>query len=127
MYINPANTPTHESMSLDERHHFLILDDRNGWQSSEQLQDLRAASYRTTCQFPDDKRMALNVFAMKKRYEPELATAQVFHPDRGINKHQLLVEGDGRRRRIFRRPGSLPPNAASLLALSRAIRASSPA
>jgi hypothetical protein len=38
--------------------------------------------------------MALNVFAMKKRYEPELAMAQVLDPDRGINKHQLLAAGD---------------------------------
>ena len=92
--INPANTPAHESMSLDERHHFLILDDRHGWQSSEQLQDFRAADYRTTCSFADNERMAVNVLVMKKRYEPELGMAQVLHPDRGINKHQWLAVGD---------------------------------
>jgi hypothetical protein len=49
MYIDLANTPTHEAMPLDERHHFFILHDRHGWQSPEQLQDLRAAAYGTTC------------------------------------------------------------------------------
>ena len=77
-----------------ERHHFLILDDRHGWQSSEQLQDFNAADYRTTCQFADDERMAVNVLAMKKRYEPELVMAQVLDPDRGINKHQWLAVAD---------------------------------
>jgi len=91
MYIDPANTPTHEAMPLDERHHFFILHDRHGWQSPEQLQDLRAAAYGTTCQFADNKRMALNFGAMKKRDEPELAMAQMLHPDRGINKHQRLA------------------------------------
>src|ERR1700733_1481194 len=128
MPINPANAPPHEAMSLDERHRFLILDDRHGWQSSEQLQDLRAAHYRTTRQFADNKRMALNVLATKKRYETEMTMAQGLHPDRGVNKHQRLMRGGrGRRRRIFLRSGSLPPSAASLLALSRATRASSPA
>jgi hypothetical protein len=88
MYIDPANTPTHESMPLDERHHFFILHDRHGWQSPEQLQDLRAGAYGTTGQFADNKRMALNFGAMKKRDEPELAMAQMLHPDRGINQHQ---------------------------------------
>src|SRR6266566_3038742 len=70
----------------------------------------------------------LNFGAMKKRDELELAVAQMLHPDRGIHKHQRLARGArGRRRRIFRRRGSLPPRAASLLALSRATRASSPA
>jgi len=93
MYIDPANTPTHEAMPLDEGHHLLILRDRHGWQSPEQLQDLRAAAYRTTCQFADNEGMALNFGAMKKRDEPELATVQMFHPDRGINKHQRLALG----------------------------------
>jgi len=70
----------------------------------------------------------LNFGAMKKRDEPELAMAQMLHPDRGIHKHQRLARGArGRRRRIFRTRGSLLPIAASLLALSRATRASSPA
>jgi len=120
MYIDPANAPTHEAMPLDERHHFLILHDRHGWQSPEQLQDLRAAAYGSTCQFADNKTMALNFGVMKKRDEPELAMAQMLHPDRGIHKYQRLARGArGRRRRIFRTRGSLPPIAASLLALSR--------
>jgi len=128
MYIDPADAPTHEAMSLDECHHFLIVHDRNSWQSPEQLQDLRAAAYRTTCQFADDKGMALDLGTMEKRDEPELAMAQMLHPDRGIHKYQRLARGArGRRRRIFRTRGSLPPIAASLLALSRATRASSPA
>jgi hypothetical protein len=94
MHINPANSSTHEAMSVDEGHHFLILNDRHGWQSSEQLQDLRAVNYRTTCQFADDKWMALNVLAMKKRYQPELAMAQVLQPDRGIYKHQWFAAED---------------------------------
>ena len=44
MYIDPANTSTHEAMSLDERHRFLILHDPHGWQSSEQLQDLSSGA-----------------------------------------------------------------------------------
>jgi hypothetical protein len=91
MYIDPADTPTHEAMPLDERHHLLILHDRHGWQAPEQLQDLRAAVYGATCQFADNKWMALNFGAMKKRDEPEVAMAQMFHPDRGINKHQRLA------------------------------------
>jgi hypothetical protein len=35
--------------------------------------------------------MALHFRAMKKRDEPELAMAQMFHPDRGINKRQRLA------------------------------------
>ena len=88
---HPANTPTHEAMPLDERHHFFILHDRHGWQSPEQLQDLRAVAYGTTCQFADNKRMAVNFGAMKKRDEPELAMAQMLHPDRGVDKHQRLA------------------------------------
>jgi hypothetical protein len=123
MHINPANTPTHEARPFDERHPFLILHDLHGGQSSEQLQDLRAAAYGTTCQFADNKGMALNFGTMKKRDEPELAMAQMLHPDRGIHKHQrLAIAAGGRRRRIFCRRGSLPPSAASLLALSRAIQ-----
>src|SRR4029077_2090742 len=55
MYIDPADTPTHEAMPLAERHHLLILHDRHGWQAPEQLQDLRAAVYGATCQFADNK------------------------------------------------------------------------
>ena len=91
MYIDPANAPTHEAMPLDERDHFFILRDRHGWQSPEQLQDLRAAPYETTGQFADNKRMALNFGPMKKRDEPELAMAQMLHPYRGINKHHRLA------------------------------------
>jgi hypothetical protein len=91
MYIDPANTPTHKAMALNERHHLLILHDRQGWQSPEQLQDLRAPVYGTTCQFVNNKRMALNFGTMKKRDEPELAMAQMLHPDGGINKHQRLA------------------------------------
>jgi hypothetical protein len=94
MYIKPAKASTHEAMSLDEGHHFLIFDDWHGWQSSEQLQDLRAANYRTACQFADDKWMALNVLAMKQRHQPKLAMAQVLHPDRGIYQHQWLSAGE---------------------------------
>src|SRR2546430_15044528 len=127
MYIDPANTPTHEAMPLDERHHFLILHDRHGWQSPEQLQDLRAVAYGSTCQFADNKRMALNFGAMKKRDELELAVAQMLHPDRGIHKHQPLARrARGRRRRIFGGPGCAPPLAAGHLAVSRAPRAASP-
>jgi hypothetical protein len=93
MYIDPADAPTHEAMSLDECHHFLILHDRNSWQSPEQLQDLRAAAYRPTCQFADDKRMALDLGAMEKRDEPELAMAQMLDPDRRVNEHQGLAIG----------------------------------
>jgi hypothetical protein len=89
-HIDPANTPTHEAVTLDECNHFFILYDRHGWQSPEQLQGLRAAAYGTTCQFADNKRMALNFGAMKKRDEP-LAMAQMLHPDRGINKHRRLA------------------------------------
>ncbi len=66
MYIDPADALTHEAMPLDKRHDFLILHDRNGWQSSEQLQNLRAAAYGATCQLADNKGMALNFGAMKK-------------------------------------------------------------
>jgi hypothetical protein len=66
-------------MPLDQRHHFFILHERHGRQSPEQLQDLRTAAYGTTCQFADNKRMALNFGATKKRDEPELATAQMLH------------------------------------------------
>src|SRR5205807_8293259 len=109
-------------------HQFLILHARPGWQSPEQWQGLRAVAYGSTCLFADNKWRALNFGAMKKRDGLELAVAQLLHPDRGIHKHQPLARrARGRRRRIFRRRGSLPPIAASLLALSRATRASSPA
>jgi len=94
MYINPANAPTHEAMSLDEGQHLLIFGDRHRWQPSEQLQDLRAANYRTASQFADNKWMALNVLAMKQRHQPELAMAQVLDPDRSIHQHQRLSSGD---------------------------------
>jgi len=93
MHIDPANTPAHEAMPLDERYHFLVLRDPHGWQSPEPLQDLSAAGYGTTCQLADDKRMALNFGTMKKRDEPALATAQMLHPDRRINQHQRPALG----------------------------------
>jgi hypothetical protein len=93
MYVDPANTPTHEALAIEERHYFVVLHNLHGWQSPQQLQDFRAAAYGTTCQFADNKGMALHFGTMKKRDEPMMSMAEMLHPHRGINKHQRLATG----------------------------------
>ncbi len=126
MYIDPTEALIHKAMPFDERHGFLIFHDSRRWQLPKQLQNLGAPAEGTTCQFADDKRVTLNFGALQKRNQPDVAPAQMLHPDRGVDQYQR-PSAAGRRRRIFRRRVSLPPKAASLLALSRAIKASSPA
>jgi len=66
--IDPANAPTHEAMPLDERHHFFILHDPARMAiSGANCRISERRLYGTTCQFADNKRMALHFGETKKR------------------------------------------------------------
>src|SRR5258708_2211605 len=70
--------------------------------------------------------MASDLFTLEQVREPVIALAQVFDPYRGVgqgHRERLLTT---RRRRGALSDGSLPPSAASRLALSRAMSALSP-
>jgi len=126
MHVNPPQTASHQAMTLDERVHLRIRCRWDGREFSEKAENRIPFTEVSARQLADHKGMAADFARFEQPSKGRVVSAEVIHPDGGIYENQRDRAG-ARRRRIGRRSRSLPPSAASLRALSRAINASSPA
>lgn len=125
MHVDPPETAPHETVRLDERQDLPVVGERPARQGRQQLEDLAPAPQGPARELADHEGMTRDFFGLEAGGERSVAAAQVVDPDGGIGEDQ--GRGLGLRRRIGASLRSVPPSAARRRALSRAIRASSPA
>jgi len=129
MNVHPADTAAGELVTVDELEDLVIVRGRRPWHLPEKTKDLGTSLQSAECQLTQDEWMDENEPLAQKAFQPLVAAAQVIDPNRRVDEDQEGVLRVRRERRLGT-PRSLfsePPSAASLRALSRAIRASRPA
>src|SRR5712692_6412674 len=129
MDVHPAHAAASEVVSVDELEGLVVAGGLCPRHFLEKTEHLGAPLQPAERQLTHDERVDENEPALQKGREPRVAFAQMIDPDRCVDENQrgVLPEGRARRRGARRRSLSEPPSAASLRALSRAIKASRPA
>jgi hypothetical protein len=126
--IDPAQAAAHQTVGLDERQDFLVLDDRSSREISQELEDLSSILQQTTGELSRHEGMTEHLLIKKQLAEVLVGSSKVVDPYRRVDEDHAGFERARVRRRGMRRALlSDPPNAASRLALSRATSASRPA
>ena len=109
-------------MLLNEIQYFIVRYALDGRERVEKSKKFFSSLQIATCQLSNDHRMACNLVSQQQFAEAVMAIPQVVDPYRSVDKdHDGIL-----RRGIGRNPRSDLPSLASLIALARAIRASSP-
>ena len=118
--IDPSDSQPMERMPFNEGHDFQVAGDDWRRKCCQQIEDSLALPDVPTGQFTPHKGMKQHFADVEQYTELGMAPPQVLDPHRRVDKHGQRAAA-GRRRRIGRRAGSLPPSAASRLALSVAM------
>ena len=77
MSVYPADSPTHEAVALNKRHHFIVAARGNTWQTKKQRQYFRAAMQRAARQFANDEWVAFHFFAAEQGTERSVAPPEM--------------------------------------------------
>lgn len=124
--VNPAQPATPKATGVEEGDDLSMS---RRWKVGKLFQQgdcLRAAAQGSARELPDDEIVAADQPGFEEGAQVRAIVAKMRNPDGAVREdHRRL--GRARLRGALRAAGSVPPNEASRLALSRAISASSPA
>ena len=125
MHINVPQTFSHKAIVFDKLHYFFMLSPDCPGKPLQKRNNLRPVPEIATRKFADDERMAHHPAPMQQGFQSDGSLPQMRHPNRSVNQDHVMTlpffcGGSS--------PGcfSVPAKAASLLALSLAIKASRP-
>jgi hypothetical protein len=122
VYVNVADTATHELLPLDKEENFRILGHDAPRQSFEREEHLLAVTEISAGELAHHERVRQHLRIAQERNQTIVAVAKVIHPYGGVNDdHAARVL----RRRAGSSCGSEPPSRAKRRALSRSISAAS--
>src|SRR5688572_13401931 len=124
MRVDPTDAATMEAPRLDQIQDFLMRGDVRLREVREQLENLTPVLEASAREFSDDERVAVHHVIDEQSLQARTSDSKVIDPDRSVGEdHAALLD---LRRRVGRRPRSVPPSSARRRALSRAINASRP-
>ncbi len=122
--IDPADTSATELPALNQSQDLVVLGDREMWERAQQTHDLCTVAQGAERKLADHEWVSQHITSVEALGQEITPLSQVVDPDRRVDERHAAP--DDRLRRADRRPRSLPPRAASLLALSRVMSASRP-
>jgi hypothetical protein len=123
MNINETEARTGQAVPFDEREELVIVNRRNRGKLGEKGQNLLPVFQMTARKLSDNERMAHHVSVLEESRESRIPAVQMVHPDRCVHQDH---DPPCRRRWIGPSFFSVPPSAASLRLLSRAMMDSRP-
>lgn len=122
--VDVSKSSSHERASFDEGERFRMRGDDRTPEFLKSRDDFRSIRYCPAGNFADHERVRRNNALTQDENEVWIAHSEMVDPHGSIDEDHGSVE---RLRGIFSNWGSDPPSLASLRALSRSIRAMSPA
>lgn len=128
MHIDPANALSSQALPLYQRDYFPVSGVRGCRKAAQQAQNLATLPQPAQRQLTDHEGVREHPARVEQLRKGRAPAPQMFNPNGSVDERQRRARRAGDlRRRVSRMAGSLPASAARRRALSRAIRASSPA
>jgi hypothetical protein len=123
MEIDPAHASTEQALLFKQTQDVIVVCNFNLRQRFQKPEHFVPVADRATGKLANYKWVAKNAAFFQQTAKFAITAAQVLNPHGCVDKRHRLP---ARRRRIFFKPFSVPPNFASRRALSRATSASNP-
>ena len=89
MCIDPADPSSLEPVRVDEMQHLFMSGERNCRECIQQAEDLVSPPQVATRQLADNERMADGLSFVQQLREMTVPSAQVIHPDGGVDENHF--------------------------------------